>query len=145
MALFIIDLYHAKEHVARLAALLFDRYPKQAESWRERWWDLLEQGSVETPIEQVHAIAPRCPCKDVLREVHCLDKNKNHRRYAKYRAEGLFVGSGIVEAGCGSVIGERMKKSGMEWSLRGSNAIISLRCMSLSNRIEDYWADRAAS
>jgi hypothetical protein len=65
-------------------------------------------------------------------------------RYAQYRAQGIFVGSGIVEAGCGSVIGERMKKSGMEWSLCGANAILSLRCMSLSNRIEDYWADRAA-
>jgi hypothetical protein len=40
-------------------------------------------------------------------------------------------------------IGDRMKKSGMEWSLRGANAILSLRCMSLSNRVEDYWADRA--
>lgn len=144
MALFIIDLYHAKEHVARLASLLFDRYPKQAECWRDRWWDLLEQGRVETLIEQVRAIAPRCLSKDVQREVHYLDKNKDHMRYAKYRAEGLFVGSGIIEAGCGSVIGERMKKSGMEWSLRGANAILSLRCMSLSNRIEDYWADRAA-
>jgi hypothetical protein len=36
-----------------------------------------------------------------------------------------------------------MKQSGMEWSLRGANAIISLRCVVKSGRLEDYWESRA--
>ena len=65
-------------------------------------------------------------------------------RYAEFREQGLFVGSGVVEAGCKTVIGTRLKQSGMEWTVRGANAIITLRCIMKSNRLEDYWESRAA-
>ncbi len=54
----------------------------------------------------------------------------------------LFVGSGVVEAGCKTVIGHRFKQSAMFWTVRGANAIIALRCCHLNNRIEDYWEVR---
>jgi len=57
--------------------------------------------------------------------------------------QGLFVGSGVVEAGCKTVIGARLKQSGMRWTVRGANAIISLRCCYLSGRWEDFWENRA--
>jgi len=50
----------------------------------------------------------------------------------------------VVEAGCKTIIGHRLKQSGMEWSTRGANAIISLRCMIKSNRFEDFWESRTA-
>ena len=59
--------------------------------------------------------------------------------YNEYREQGLFVGSGVIEAGCKTVIGHRLKQSGMKWSVRGANSIISLRCLYHSNRIEDFW------
>jgi hypothetical protein len=71
-----------------------------------------------------------------------LQKNKERMRYADFRAQGLFVGSGMVGAGCRTVIGWRCKQSAMEWSLRGANAIISLRCMMKSGRLEDFWESR---
>ena len=52
------------------------------------------------------------------------------------------MGSGVVEAGCKSIIAQRLKRSGMGWTVRGANAIISLRCVMKSNRFEDYWAER---
>jgi hypothetical protein len=64
-------------------------------------------------------------------------------RYAEYRKKKFFVGSGVVEAGCRTVIGERLKQSGMHWSVRGANAIIALRCSILSGRFEDFWASRS--
>lgn len=66
-------------------------------------------------------------------------------RYATFRAQGLFVGSGVIEAGCRTIVGQRLKESGMYWSVRGANAIIALRCAELSGRLEDFWAARAAS
>lgn len=65
-------------------------------------------------------------------------------RFAAFREQGLFVGSGVVEAGGKTVIGKRLKQSGMEWSVRGANAIISLRWMHLSGRVEDFWESRCA-
>jgi hypothetical protein len=65
-------------------------------------------------------------------------------RYAEFRAAGLFVGSGVIEAGCKAVIGDRLKRSGMRWPLTGANNIITLRCVMKSGRLEDYWEDRGA-
>ncbi len=65
-------------------------------------------------------------------------------RYAEFRRQGLFVGSGVIEAGCRTV-GGRLKRSGMFWTVDGANAITALRCAHLSNRFDDYWEDRAAA
>jgi hypothetical protein len=60
-----------------------------------------------------------------------------------FRRDHLFVGSGVIEAACKTVIAKRLKQSGMFWTLRGANAIIALRCSRLSRRFEDYWASRS--
>ena len=65
-------------------------------------------------------------------------------RYPQFRRQHLFVGSGVIEAGCKSVIGYRLKQSGMFWTVRGANAILALRCRLLNGRFEDYWASRSA-
>lgn len=66
-------------------------------------------------------------------------------RYPEFRSKGLFVGSGVVEAGCKSVIGSRLKRSGMFWTVRGANAIIALRCCRINGRFEDHWENRRAA
>jgi hypothetical protein len=71
------------------------------------------------------------------------ERNAARMRYPTFRAQGLFVGSGVVEAGCRAVIGSRLKCSGMFWTVRGADAIIALRCCRLSGRFEDYWESRA--
>jgi hypothetical protein len=71
------------------------------------------------------------------------ERNAPRMRYPLFRAQGLFVGSGVVEAGCKTVIGTRLKRSGMFWTVRGANAIIALRCSRLSRRFEDYWESRS--
>ena len=63
-------------------------------------------------------------------------------RYPEFRKKNLFVGSGVIEAGCKTVIGARLKQSGMFWTVRGANAIIALRCCLLNGELEDYWAER---
>ncbi len=62
-----------------------------------------------------------------------------------FRRQGFFVGSGVVEAGCRTVIGQRLKQSGMHWTVEGANNIIALRCCFLSNRWEDLWETRSCA
>jgi hypothetical protein len=64
-------------------------------------------------------------------------------RWAEFRGQSLFVGSGVAEAGCKTVIGQRLKQSGMRWTVDGANAIIALRCCQLSNRWEEFWELRS--
>lgn len=63
-------------------------------------------------------------------------------RYPQFKRQKLFVGSGVVEAGCKTIIGSRLKQSGMFWTVRGANSILALRCNRLSGMFEDYWESR---
>ena len=65
-------------------------------------------------------------------------------RHPQFRRQHLFVGSGVIEAGCKTVIASRLKRSGMFWTLRGANAVMALRCCYLNGRCEDYWERRRA-
>lgn len=142
-AVHIIDLYHAREHLADLAkALGLDDAQQKA------WRDLLDMGRVQDILEQANSrIVGLCLASHQVDELRkglgYFKENANLMRYAEFRLAGYFVGSGVVEAGCRTVIGQRLKHSGMFWSLRGANAIIASRCCQLSGRFEDFWEDAA--
>ena len=85
-----------------------------------------------------------CPKDPSADKSHNFDKNKDHVRYAHYQQQGLFIGSGVIDAACKSLIGKRLKQSAMQWTVRGANAIIALRCATLSIQFQDYWDQQAA-
>ena len=78
-------------------------------------------------------------------EADYFEINAERMRYPKFRGQHLFVGSGVIEAGCKTVVGARLKRSGMFWTVRGANAILALRCCQLNGRFEDYWETRRAA
>ena len=65
-------------------------------------------------------------------------------RYDEHLADGLPIGSGIIEAGCKNVVGQRMKCTGMRWSVAGANPVLWLRCARLGGWFDRYWEDRVA-
>lgn len=140
----IIDLYHAREHVSALCKLLFGSNEKQVVQHRIRWWTYMDEDKIERIIQQAREKFPPADGEREMaqREITFLDKNKERMRYKTFRSMGLFVGSGVTEAGCKTLIGHRLKQSGMEWSLRGANAILSLRCAIQSGRFEEFWESR---
>lgn len=142
----IIDLYHARQHLMTLCNLLFWRNPDRLSHYKDRWWDDLDDGDIETLVCEARDALPRDPqaAKEARTEIEYLERNKERMRYARFKDQGLFVGSGVIEAGCKNIIGKRLKQSGMEWTVRGANAIIALRCMTLSRRQDDYWDQKAA-
>jgi hypothetical protein len=75
--------------------------------------------------------------------IRYFEGNAERMRYPEYRAQGLFVGSAVIEAGCKTVVGARLKRSGMFWTVAGANAILALRCHRLGGKFEDYWESRA--
>jgi hypothetical protein len=58
-------------------------------------------------------------------------------RYPRFRRQHLFGGSGVIEASCRTVIGARLKQSGMSWTVQGANAILALRRYELNGRFEE--------
>ena len=139
----IIDLYHAREHLASFIKNVAHRdlqSPLHRHCLRA-----LKRGRIENLIKLLSAALPASGPrrKEGRREIAYFQKNIQAMRYDKFRKEGLFIGSGVIEAGCKTVVGKRLKQSGMFWTVRGANAILALRCCILSGRFEQFWEDQA--
>jgi hypothetical protein len=144
-AIQIVDIWHAREHLWDIAAKLFPSDDKQRNRWAKKLIKKLNRGRVEAVVADLRTFPTRkAELRDAVRiEADYFEKNQNRMRYPKFRKQGLFIGSGVIEAGCRTVIGSRLKQSGMFWTVRGANAIIALRCTRLSGKFEDYWASRS--
>ena len=141
----IVDLYHAREHLAKLGKFVYGPTSAEAKSWAAARSEQLDAGDVEAVITSMKRLRPRQHNvrEEVRKAIDYFQTNKERMRYAKFRSQGLFVGSGVVEAGCKTIIGLRLKQSGMRWTVNHANAIIALRCCQLSGRWEEFWEQRA--
>ncbi len=145
-AIQIVDLYHARQHLTELAKSIYGQGTPKATDWAAGRSQQLDVGNIEAILTALRRLRPRdgAAQKAVQSTLHYFQNNAHRMRYADFRSQSLFVGSGVVEAGCKTVIGHRLKQSGMQWTVRGANAIIALRCLQLSGRWEDFWETRTA-
>lgn len=139
----IVDLFHAKEHLAKLAAALWRAGSEDYNFWLTHRYDQLEAGDIEALVTSIEVHSHHS--EEASKEVGYFTDNRERMRYSKFREEGLCVSSGVLEAFCKNVVGARLKRSGMHWSVKGANAITSLRCAVLSNRYDDYLDLRTAA
>jgi hypothetical protein len=133
----IVDLYHAREHLHGLARLLEFMLGDQKEEWLAARLEDLDYGH----IDGITAAARKYPLVGVKKDeldtaLGYFENNAPRMRYHWFRQCGLFVGSGVVEASCKTIIGQRLKQSGMHWTVGGADAIIALRCREASSTWE---------
>ncbi len=140
-ALCIVDRFHAKQHLSELSHALFGDSPK-AEEWRHCRYEELDEGRMDDLLKEIGIYASRFPEAEQCRTY--FQNNRERMRYPELRARGLCTSSGVVEAGCKSIVGGRLKKSGMHWSVSGANAILALRCTIKSGRYESFWERKAS-
>ncbi len=144
----IVDLFHARQHLWDLARLLYPNDTKRRNAWiglhQKRW---LDKGRIAKLVASLHTIqtADADLAKKIRNEADYFATNAARMKYPKFRKQHLFVGSGVIEAGCKTVIGHRLKQSGMFWTVEGANSILALRCSHLNGRFEDYWESRRAA
>jgi len=141
----IVDLYHARQHLWELARKLHPNDEVNQKAWiKVHQRRLLDKGKIEKLVASLRSIVSTNPevIEKIRTEADYFERNAERMRYPKFRKQHLFVGSGVIEAGCKTVIGSRLKQSGMFWTVRGANAIIALRCCHLNGRFEDYWEAR---
>jgi hypothetical protein len=144
----IVDLYHARQHLWELARLLYPNDRKHQNAWiglhQKRWLDKGKIGKLVTSLRSIRVLDADL-AKKIRNEADYFASNAARMNYPLFRKQHLFVGSGVIEAGCKTVIGHRLKQSGMFWTLKGANAILALRCSHLNGRFEDYWESRQAA
>jgi len=145
-AIQIVDLFHARQHLWDLARKLYPNQEAEQRRWMMVHQHLLDEGKIEELVAALRAIETSNPeLADKVRiEAGYFESNTRRMRYPQFRSQHLFVGTGVIEAGCKALIGSRCKQSGMFWTVRGANAILALRCCQFNGRFEDYWEARRA-
>ena len=140
-AIEIVDIYHAKQHLCDVAKAIYGAGTDLADAWAEARRAELDAGRLRDLVAALRTHAETTP--EALKCIHYVFRNRHRMRYPQFRAMGLCISSGVVEAGC-KQLGARLKRAGMRWTVLGANAIIALRCCILSGRFEDFWERRAA-
>ena len=139
-AIEIVDIYHAKQHLCDVAKAVYGAGTELADAWAKDRHAELDAGRLRALVAALRAKTT----PEARKCIHYVFGNRHRMRYPQFRAKGLCVASGVVEAGC-KQIGARLKHAGMRWTVAGANAIIALRCSLLSGRFEDFWERRAAN
>jgi len=133
----VVDLYHAREHLHSLTRSLEFMLLDRKEEWLAARLEDLDYGD----IDGIEAAVRKYPLEGVKKdetekELGYFLNNAPRMRYHWFRSRGLFVGSGVVEASCKTVVAQRLKQAGMHWTVAGADAIIALRCKEASSQWE---------
>jgi len=143
-ALQIVDFYHAMEHARKvLQALLGSREHPDYQKRLGRWARQLLRDKVQQLIASTRKeCAGSARAEAVEKELGYFIDNVERMQYGTFRSRGFFIGSGVIEAGCKTIIGARCKQSGMFWGLPGAENILALRCIRASHRLDQFWKMR---
>lgn len=139
----IVDFWHGADHAGKVVeALLGSKDHPLYEQQRSRFVRRLLGNGVENLLTEIRE---QCAGTDhaeaVEKQLAYFVHNAPRMKYRTFRRQGLFIGSGVVEAGCKTVIGSRCKQSGMFWGKPGAQNVLALRCVSASRRTNAFWRD----
>lgn len=139
----IVDFYHAMEHAGLVLEALLGKGHAHYKKRLRRWAKRLLKDKVSALIAEIRKECAGQPqAKRVEEALGYFVRNVSRMQYGSFRAAGYFIGSGVVEAGCKTVIGGRCKQSGMFWSETGAENILALRCIHSSRRLDEFWKVR---
>jgi uncharacterized protein UPF0236 len=136
----ILDRFHAKEHLSKVGKAIYGERT-EGKPWIQMRYDELDEGRLKSLVQALRGHARQYP--EARECIHYIWNHRRRMRYPKFHQQGFCTSTGVVEAGCKVVIGTRLKRAGMHWTVRGANAIIALRCSRLSGRFEDFWERRS--
>jgi hypothetical protein len=139
----VVDFYHAMEHAGLVLAALIGKDHPDYKKRQRRWAKRLLKDRVRHLIEETRQECAGKPnALEVEKALGYFVDNVNRMQYGTFRTKGYFIGSGVVEAGCKTIIGGRCKQSGMFWSEAGAQNILALRCINSSRRTDEFWKHR---
>jgi len=146
-AIQMVDLFHALEYLWEIGKLVYGPTGPAVTRWFQRQKDELKAGDGRKVMAAIKRLTPPNPSvgEAVEKTLGYFERNEGRMRYATWVAQGLFVGSGVIEAGCRTLVGQRLKQSGMRWTVKGANAILGLRCCQISGRWQEFWENRVAA
>lgn len=146
-ATYIVDIWHAREHVWNVANAVYGKGKPETEHWATQACEWLNEGNIQRLLLDIEALPPLAPTEGASRsapeiEADYFRTNEKRMQYSSFRAKGLHLGSGIAEAACKTIVSTRAKRSGMRWTPRGLDAILALRTAVLNKTYKAFWQHR---
>ena len=140
-AIHVIDFFHVCEHLSKLSELFF-RDSSDAKAWYKKHRAILKEdpngaSKVIRAVRYRRSKTKESP--EIEAALKYLQRNRGKMNYFELKQNNLPIGSGVVEAACKKLIGARMKKPGMRWTVDGGQTVLTLRSLILSNRWEHFW------
>ena len=141
----ILDFPHAAQHLAAAAAAVWGEGSTRTRCWVDQWVHELRVGNPAMVLEAVatlpveQAADATTAATRVQETVSYLAARWEQLAYARFRAQGLPIGSGCVESGHKVVTQARLKGRGMHWAPANVNPMLALRCALLNGRWAECW------
>jgi len=132
----IVDYWHACQHIHDLAKVQYGEGSPQGRRWaREQCTRLYEAGPA-CYRRALRRMKPRSPeaAEKLRTERGYFAANAARMRYPQFRQRAMMIGSGIAEAACKIVVGQRLKLAGARWKHDGADHILALRCLVLNDQ-----------
>ncbi len=144
----LVDYWHALEHLSRAAEALFGKDCDEARRWFYKWKKKLkeEDRAAHKLVRSMRRYARENQIhgqrkKTLNTEAAYFRNNEDRMDYAGFRRQHLPIGSGPVEAACKSIVRTRMCRSGMRWTRKGGQTILTLRSIIKSGRWNTFWKE----
>jgi hypothetical protein len=139
----IVDFFHGLEHAGLVLDAQFGKPHPQRNARLHRWAKRLLKDQVSSLIVETRTASIGTPQAQAVEDaLGYFERNVERMQYGTFRKNGWFIGSGVVEAGCKTIIGARCKQSGMFWSRPGAENVLALRCIHASHRNVEFWKYR---
>jgi len=135
----IIDYYHASEHLHDLAKAVHPNCEEEAKQRANLWKKWILEDRLEDILSEARALAGDGNREKIEDQIPYFEDNAEAMQYGSFREAGIFIGSGVVEASCKTVVGKRMKHSGAFWSQPGAGHILDFRTALASGRFDSTW------
>jgi len=142
----ILDFFHAVEHLSHAAEAIFGKKEQAATRWHAKYRALLLENSeaLNCLLRSLRYYRKNLRRgserrKVVERVIRYYGRNRDRMRYADFRARGLPIGSGVVEAACKCIVNSRLKRSGMRWTRGGGQHVLNLRVRVQSGEWDAFW------
>lgn len=130
----VLDYWHATQHIHALAQALHDAESPQGQRWAQDHCRWLKERGPATLLRSLKRMKPKTTDQReaLQREQGYFTNNRHRMDYPGFRNHGMMIGSGPIEAGCKTIVGARLKQSGMRWSADGADAVLAIRTALLS-------------
>ncbi len=130
----IVDFAHSVSKLTAPAKLAAKESSQQQE-WFKRMRNLLKRGKAGNVITSLLELNHSQGLNDDVRKAtEYFQTHETRMQYDKFRAEGLPIGSGVIESGVRRIVNLRMKGASIFWSPENAEGVLYMRCQVKSGR-----------